>query len=310
MRLITSWIVVFALLELANPQAAGVLAQKKEAEKKNAEIAKSLAYDHSRAFDLKEVSTKDEAGVTVKDIEYAAYNPQRGRMKAFLIKPSGQGPFAGVLFFHWLGNPNGDRTQFLNEAVALAKQGAVSLLIQGHFPWAVEPSNGETDAQRVADEAIEVRRALDQLLSQPQVDKKRIAFVGHDYGAMYGSVTAAVDKRVKTYVLIAGTGSFSDWSLEYWLKAKPAEFKKSYREAFSELDPHVLISHAAPASLLFQFAQTDKYISKEAATAFYEAAPQPKQIKWYDTIHEMNVESARTDRREWLTEKLNLNKSG
>lgn len=53
------------------------------------------------------------------------------------------------------------------------------------------------------DETIEVRRALDLLLAQPQVNRKRIGFVGHDYGAMYGALVAGVEKRVKAYVLIA-----------------------------------------------------------------------------------------------------------
>jgi len=267
-----------------------------------------FGYDASAPFDLKEVSVKEQDGVTIRDIDYAARTSQRGRVKAYIIRPAGKGPFAGVLFFHWLGKPNGDRTQFLNEATALAKQGVVSLLIQGYFPWQVDPVEGQTDRQRVVDETIEVRRALDLLLSQPNVDRKRIGYVGHDYGAMYGSLLSSADKRVKTFVLIAGIGTFSDWSLDYWLKAKPAEFKDSYRQSFKTLEPINLIGGAPPASLLFQFANTDKFISKEAATAFYNAAKEPKEVKWYDTIHEMDVEAARTDRRDWLTQKLGLAK--
>src|SRR5438093_8730976 len=111
-----------------------------------------FAYDNSRSFNLKELSKQERQGVTVSDVEYAAYTPKRGHIKAFLVKPDGKGPFAGVLFFHWLGRPNGDRTQFLDEAVALARQGAVSLLIQGYFPWQVDPADGPTDRQLIIDE--------------------------------------------------------------------------------------------------------------------------------------------------------------
>lgn len=260
------------------------------------------------AFDLKEESVQDQSGVTIRDVNYAAYTSQRGRVKAYLIRPAGKGPFAGVLFFHWLGEPNGDRNEFLNEAVELAKQGTVSLLIQGYFPWTVEPKDGETDRQRVIDETIEVRRALDLLLSQPQVDRKRIAYVGHDYGAMYGSLVAGVEKRVKAYILMAGVGSFSDWSLDYWLAKTAATGKEAYRQAMKAVEPISHISHAAPASLLFQFANTDKYISKAAAKAFFDAASQPKQVLWYDSKHDLNVEMARSDRREWLNRQLGLAK--
>jgi hypothetical protein len=147
------------------------------------ETAKLFAYDRSRALDLKEVSAKEQDGVTVRDVDYAAYTSTRGRIKAFLVEPAGKGPFAGVLFFHWYGRPKGNREQFLDEAIALAKQGTISVLIQGYFPWGVAPVDAQTDRQRVIDETIEVRRALDLLLSSPKVDRKRIAFVGHDYGA-------------------------------------------------------------------------------------------------------------------------------
>lgn len=215
-----------------------------------------------------------------------------------------KGPFPGVIFFHWYGTPNGSREQFLNEAVSLAKHGIISLLIQGYFPWAVPPADAKTDRQRVIDETIEVRRALDLLLSQPAVDQKLIGYVGHDYGAMYGAITAAVDKRVKTYVLIAGIGSFSNWTLDYWLKALPTRDKEGYREALKPVDPITQITGAAPASLLFQFANSDEHIKKEAAMSFYDAASKPKHVKWYDGKHELHVQAARDDRLVWLTRQL------
>ena len=274
-------------------------------QKSNVESARLFAYDRSLAFDLKEDSAKEQDGVTIRDVNYAAYNQRHGRIKAYLIKPQRKGRYAGVVFFHWLGRPNGDRSEFLDEAVALAKQGTVSLLIQGFFPWSEEPTEGRADRQQVIDQTIEVRRALDVLLSQPTVDKRRIGYIGHDYGAMYGGIIAGVDKRVKAYVLMAGMGSFSDWSLKFWSGPAGGD-KDAYRQAMNVVDPIHYVPRAAPAALLFQFANTDKYIPKETATQFYDAASEPKQVKWYDAIHDLNVEAARKDRREWLTRQLAL----
>jgi cephalosporin-C deacetylase-like acetyl esterase len=270
------------------------------------ESTRLFEYDRSKGFDLQEVSAKEQDGVTIRDITYAAHTSQRGRIKAYLIEADGKGPVAGVLFFHWYGTPHGNRDQFVDEAVAVARQGATSLLIQGYFPWAIAPVDAQKDRQRVIDETIEVRRALDLLISRPRVDRKQIGYVGHDYGAMYGAINAGVDKRVKTYILIAGIGSFSNWSLDYWLKAVPAPAKEAYRLAFKSIDPITRIAHAKPASLLFQFANADEHITKEQAVAFYDAASEPKQVKWYDGKHELRVEAARNDRREWLTRRLGL----
>jgi dienelactone hydrolase len=264
-----------------------------------------FAYDSAVPFDLKETATTDQEGAIVKDVNYAAYASRHGRIKAYLVRPRGAGPFAGVVFFHWLGKPKGDRTQFLDEAVALSKQGVVSLLIQGYFPWTEQPSDGPSDRQRIIDQTIEVRRALDLLLLQKGVDQKRVAFVGHDYGSMFGALAAGSERRVRTWVLIAGLGNFSDWSLKYWpVTAKGGN--DAYQRAVGDLDPMRHVSHAAPATLLFQFAETDHYITREAATAYFAEASQPKQVNWYKAEHDMNVEVARNDRREWLTKELRL----
>lgn len=270
------------------------------------EAEKLFAYKRSLPFDLKEESNRELDGVVVRDVTYAAYTQERGRIKAYLVRPAGKGPFAGALFFHWLGEKNSDRNEFLDEAIALARQGTVSLLIQGYFPWAVAPLDGPTDRQRVIDETIEVRRALDLLLAQKDVDRKRVAYVGHDYGAMYGAIMAGVDKRVKAYIFMAPIGSFSYWSLAYWLRKREEPFKESYRQALNSVDPLSHVSRVAPATILFQFANSDEHIPKTEALAFSAAASQPKEVRWYDAKHDLDVEVARNDRRDWLTRQLGL----
>lgn len=276
-------------------------------QERRADAKPSFAYKKAVPFDLKVESAKEEDGVIVRDVSYAAQTPGRGRIKAYIVTPAGKGLFGGVLFFHWLGEPNGDRNEFLTEAINLGKRGFVSLLIQGYFPWAVEPHDAETDRQRVIDETIEVRRALDLLLAQRHVDRQRIGYVGHDYGAMFGAILSGTEKRVKTFVFVAGMGNFGDWSLKYWSEPKK-EGEETYRRGMNAVDPINYVSRASPSSVLFQFSKTDKYISKTTASAFADAASNPKQVIWYDTDHAMNLDAVRKDRTDWLTRQLRLAK--
>jgi len=258
-------------------------------------------------IELKEVSRYEEAGIVVRDVNFKAVNSRHKRIEAYLVSPKGRTRVAGIVFFHWLGNVKSDRTEFLEEAKILARQGAASILIQGFFPWLEEPHEGSSDRQQVIDQTIELRRALDLLLSQPHVDPKRIAFVGHDYGAMFGGILAGIERRVQFYVLMAGMGNFSDWSLKYW-RGTAANGEDIYRQAMKPVDPINYISRAAPATLLFQFSNNDKFIPKATATAYYKAASQPKEIKWYDAVHDLNVDVARADRHQWLTRQLRLDR--
>lgn len=133
------WFLFGAFLVTFSQSAASPLPQRLDDES-----AGLFDYERSIGFDLKEESAKEQEGVTIRDVNYAATTQQRGRVKAYLVQPGGKGPFAGVLFFHWYGRPNGNRDQFLNEAVSLAKQGTTSLLIQGYFPFAVPPADANT----------------------------------------------------------------------------------------------------------------------------------------------------------------------
>lgn len=71
--------------------------------------------------------------------------------------------------------------------------------------------------------------------------------------------------------------------------------------------PVQYIGYAAPASLFFQFAHHDGYVSEEQANALFEAAGEPKRIEWYDAGHDLYTnEDATHDRLEWLRTELDL----
>ena len=262
------------------------------------ELVAMFDYDSGTPLNVKEVSSKDQDGVTVKDITYDRLGGG-APVEAYEVLPQGDGPFAAILFVHWYEpeSPLSNRSQFLDEALAMAQKGVVSLLISTHWSqptWFREGRSLASDYDDSLAQVKELRRALDVLESLPQVDQTRIAYVGHDFGAMYGAVLSGVDPRAKAYVLIAGTKSFSDWFL-LGTHLTDSE-QQSFIDRMAPLDPRAYIAHAAPAYVLFQFGTQDPYVSKEDASAFFRAAAQPKEIMRYDTGHAMDLPEIRVAR--------------
>jgi cephalosporin-C deacetylase-like acetyl esterase len=259
-------------------------------------------YDRAAPLDLREIRRETRGEALVRDVTFDG----GGRpVKAYLVGPaSATGSSAGILYVHWLGEPSTtNRSEFLNEALALAGHGVVSLLVDAMWaePGWYEQRIPEEDYDRSVGQVIALRRALDALLAQPGVDPARLAYVGHDFGAMYGAVMGAVDQRPKTYVLMAGAPHFIDWSLFARKPQDPA----AYRAQLAPLDPVAHVARLAPAPVFFQFAATDEYVSALAAAEFYAAAAPRKQAVTYRAGHDLHTAEVTTDRIAWLLRELN-----
>ena len=152
-------------------------------------------YDRAAPLEVQESSVQERSGVKLHDITYRS--PVGGRVPAWLVVPDGKGPFAGILFGHWmmLGSPLKNRDEFLEEAVLLARAGAVSILIDTPLvrPGVVEDKDPLSPqvSSATRQQVIDLRRALDLLLAREDVDRKRIAYVGHSFDADVGAILAA-----------------------------------------------------------------------------------------------------------------------
>jgi dienelactone hydrolase len=214
---------------------------------------------------------------------------------------------AAILYVHWYEpwSPNSNRGQFEEEAKEMAGAGATCLLIE--TLWSDDDfflkRTQEDDSKNSIEEIVNIRRAIDLLLSQPNVDSKRFAYVGHDFGGMYGVVAGSLDQRPTHYVIMAATPRFPDWYLySPKLEGEPQE---SFIRQMAEIDPIVHVPKLSPAEVLFQFATDDFHVPKERAEEFFAAAKDPKEMKWYEAGHGLNEEATR-DRKTWLRQKLGL----
>ena len=229
------------------------------------------------------------------------------RRIAEIVRPETGSPLAAILYVHWYEPESitSHRTQFDEEAKEMARAGAVCLSIE--TLWSDRDfflkRTQEDDMQNSLEEVVNIRRAIDLLFSQPGVDPQRFAYVGHDFGGMYGVLAGALDRRPTHYVIMAATPRFPDWYL--YLPKLEGEARETFIRQMAEIDPITHLPNLSPAEIFFQFATDDFHVPKGRAEEFYAAAKHPKQIKWYEAGHGLN-EAAKKDRTAWLKQKLGL----
>lgn len=248
---------------------------------------------------ITERSLEDRGSAEVIDL---VYETPEGDVEAYLVEPKGEPSGAGVIFLHWFDPeaPDGNRTQFVDEALTFAGRGVVSLLPQGAFPWDGDPTDSRADVARIESHLTRIRHGLDLLAGR---GADRIGVVAHDFGAMYATLLASRDRRPVAYALIAGTPRWGDWFLPFW---KIEEDRHDYLRALAAVDPITHIREAAPAEVLFQFARNDFYIARMTAREFTETASEPKSIEFYEAEHDLRHPDAVSDRVAFLSRTLGL----
>jgi dienelactone hydrolase len=266
-------------------------------------------YDVNAPLDIKVEETERRGTTTVQDISFASPGSNK-RIGAYLVRPDGDGPFAGALFVHWYdpSADNSNRTQFLDEAVLLAERGVVSLLVEtfwSDLEWFGKRDRADDYPVSVG-QVIDLRRGLDVIIAQPGVDPERITLVGHDFGGMFGAMLAGCDGRPGSYAIMAATPMFTDWYLLGPPMPEPA--RTEYVEQLAPLDPIRYVGQPGKAEFLFQFGTRDPYVPEEKALDFYNACGATKRIEWYDADHDIDVPKAHQDRIEWVLGQLGANK--
>jgi dienelactone hydrolase len=265
--------------------------------------ADAFAYDASAPLGLKIVGEHHAGALTIQDITFAS--PKGGLIKGQLILPRTKTHRGGILFVHWLGDPKTTNlTEFHRDALTVAQRGNVALLIDAMWAapdWYEKGRTPETDYANSIKQVIDLRRALDVLLAEPGVVSHRIAYVGHDFGAMYGAVLSGIDRRPRWYVLMAGNPSFEKW---YTYEAKPKD-PAAYSAQMAQLDPLQYLAQSKAEEMLLQFASKDQYISAAEAQTFSDAAPLPHGTFIYNTGHHLDIPEAFADRMAWLDARLN-----
>lgn len=274
------------------------------------ELVKLFDYDTKEPLGYKVTYEEQEDGATVYDITYASGGYS---VPAKLVVPDGEGPFPAVLYAagHTLWP-----SFFKPEMVALAKEGYAGLAIAERAPLDLYSTLDTTvDIEGYAHYVVDLRRGIDLLGTLPKIDAKRIGFVGHSLGCAVGSILSGIETRIAAYALMACGGYVTDpaWSFcggDACFSAT-AEDRSRYQERLAVLNPVNYTGHNTGAAFLFQASKADQIALESNVVALYDAAPQPKSLKWYEGGHSFGCETwdscdpalpAFEDHRAWLKE--------
>lgn len=280
-------------------------------------------YDRRAPLDIRQNELLVSDGITVFEISYtspvgnraASVGANGGIVPAYLIVPHGPGPFPAVIYGHWCmpGSGKKNRTEFLDEALVLAHSGVISLLpdhvsVHPGFVEDTTPLN-EQQIDVQVQQHVNLRRGADLLLSRKDVDRKRLAYVGHSCDASAGAFLSGLDKRFKAFVIMAGDISFevdkkTKAFQDYRQKVGSAKFD-AFTEKYSWQDEGKYISHAAPAAVFLQYAANEPFLNGEVAKQYLEVVSEPKRLKIYDAPHALNAEATR-DRIAFLATQLSF----
>jgi dienelactone hydrolase len=306
---------VFALFFLSTISAFGQTVSD--------DLLQHWKFDNSAPLDIKQIGVEDHGATKVYDITYASpvgdrgamIGPNGGIVSAYLVVPAGKGPFPAVIYGHWCmpGSDKRNRTEFLAEALVLARSGVISLLpdhvtVRPGFVMDQSPLNEQQFAAGIQ-QIINLRRGAGLLLARKDVDKSRLAYVGHSCDATSGGFLSGLDKRFKAFVLMAGNLSDevdlkTKGYRDYREKIGPEKFD-AFIEKYSWSDPAKYVSHATPATVFLQYASDEPFMTADMEEGYTAVVSDPKKMQIYKAPHALNAEATR-DRVAFLAEQLSF----
>lgn len=245
---------------------------------------------HEKPLKPKEDVVRTSEGHTQYRVEF---NGVRGdRVPAYLYVPrrkdgaaAAKRSLPAILLQYGSGGNKG-----VNYIVAIGKQfadrGYVVLTIDSPFcgerrtKGARRPGGalGLLSTDQVMHYCGDYSRAVDFLAARPEVNTKRLGFVGISWGAITGIIYVAHDPRIRAMGSMVGGGNFLGlYSAKQALKAA--------QEVSKSTDPVCHVARIAPRPLLLLNVTKDQLILRPWAESLHRAAGAGAKVVWLETDH-------------------------
>ena len=212
---------------------------------------------------------------------------------SLMLRPESDTPVPGVLLLH--GYSSSKEVLSNTMGAALAAHGIASLSFD-------LPMHGTRDDEMFEEARtnpfgllqhwkralVESKDAIEWLIAHEAIDPLRIGVVGYSLGSYIGLQTAASEKRVKCVVVAAG-GDLPEtpWTSMVRMVTDPLTAAKLLKTR------PLLVLHGT----------NDRTIRRQQAQTLFDAALEPKELKWYESGHILPP-AAGGDAAEWLVKQF------
>jgi dienelactone hydrolase len=218
----------------------------------------------------------------------------RNIVPALLCKPHGkEGPFPVVIATH--GYMSNKAQVCAQVAPELIKRGfavlAADMPFHGERPGTPSQIMDKTDYLKSyknwREAVIDDRQLIDLAEHRKDLDTSHgVALAGYSMGSWISSVVGPADDRVKAMVLMVGGAT----------ELPPAALRLPQ---VAGTDPRQAIKHFAGRPILMLNGKNDWIVTAPMTKLLWDAAPEPKEQRWYDSGHLLPAE-AYADAAQWI----------
>ncbi len=150
----------------------------------------------------------------------------------------------------------------------------------------------------ISQTVFDLRRAVDFIETQKELDAKRIGYYGISLGGITGTIFCGVETRVKVPIVALAGGQLN---LLYGRTGLSHEAK----EFTSIIEPLNFVQMIAPRPFLMLNAENDEVVPPIMSKLLFRKAKQPKAIIWYNAKHrDTPLERIYGDGLNWFNEHL------
>ena len=214
---------------------------------------------------------------------------------SIILLPEHDAPVPAVLLLHGYSSSKERLSNTMGRALAARGIGslAIDLPLHGNRDDAmvVEARTNPLGLLHHWQTALaEAREAIAWLAENEAIDAKHIAVAGYSLGSYVALQTAVADPRIKC-VVVAGAGDLpaTPWTGMLRMVSDPLASAKSLRRQ----------------PLLMLHGKHDRTIPREQAQRLYDAAADPKELKWYEAGHALPPAAA-DDAAIWLAARFGI----